>query len=113
MFTFPANERLKTQELKEVFKGGERHRDRFLTLIVLRKETGPGKAGFIVRKSKNSAVERNRCKRIMREIYRLNKHRINGHFWIVLILTRQKEKLRFSALEEAFMRICRKAGIIS
>ncbi len=67
-------------DFQKVFKKGEIFAEKYLKIIVLREEQASKqemlKIGFAVEKRFCSAVDRNRLKRKMREIVRINKNRL-------------------------------------
>ena len=71
------------KNLKEIFSYGKRIKGKFLQAVV-RVKSQPGESGrsvlvgFFARRSVKRAVDRNRVKRLMRESYRLNKHRLQS-----------------------------------
>lgn len=67
--------RLSRPELKEVLEKGRRHAGRCIVLCVLRAGTGR-KFGVTASRRVGGAVERNRAKRLMRELMRLNRDRV-------------------------------------
>lgn len=98
---------------------------------VCRAERGKAESGLVLKKQPNSlgfnrlgiiipkrimsrATERNRLKRYLREVYRLNKHRIEGSYDIVIIL-RNKDTLilGFREIEQLFLRLLKKQGLLS
>ncbi len=109
---FPRERRLRKDQLKRVLReGGRTGRGRLRVLHL--SEPGSGKkAGFVVRGSRNSSVTRNRYKRLLREIYRLNQDSIRQDEWLVLILQKPESEAGFFDLEKEFLTICRKAGIL-
>ncbi|MEN3046294.1 MAG: ribonuclease P protein component [Candidatus Hydrothermales bacterium] len=73
--------RLKKDEIKEVFESGEFKRGNMITLVY---KKGEGKVAFTSKKENLKAHDRNRIKRILREIFRKNRHLFKG-FDVVLI----------------------------
>ena len=58
------------------------------------------------------AVARNRVKRRLREVYRLNEGKLDTQ-WDVILLARQGAAVvQFTQLEKKFLSLCRKAGIL-
>ena len=72
--TFEKGRRLRRRaEFQRVFDGGQRIRGRFLTVIVAPGETsGAARLGLVASRKLGDAVRRNRAKRLIREIFRLN-----------------------------------------
>ena len=74
-------------------------------------EASKPQIGIIVSKKLGSAVERNRCKRLLREAFRLNKHLLKNA--AVLIYPKDKALLpSLQAATKAFLELSKKAGII-
>jgi len=95
-----------------VFLKGKKTTGRSLKLYSFEQKGAGRKASFIVKKFKKSAVERNRYKRILREIYRLNKNALKPDVWLVLIALKPLSEAGAASLETEFIKICREAGII-
>ena len=80
--TFQKNRRLRRRaEFQRVFDGGQRIRGRFLTLLIAQRaqpaqpapgETSGARLGIVASRKLGDAVRRNRAKRLIREIFRLN-----------------------------------------
>jgi len=68
--------------------------------------------GFTVGKKVGKAVTRNRYKRILREICRLNSEIIKGGHDCVLIARPGIVREDYKTVEKSFLRLCRKAGLI-
>jgi len=86
-------ERLKREEIKELFRGGTFRRGKVLTILY---KKGRGKVAFTIKRGKLKAHERNRIKRLLREAYRKNKILFKG-FDVVLI--GNKNMLKYKSFE--------------
>jgi ribonuclease P protein component len=107
---FPRGERLRRDEFRKVFSKGRRLSGGVLTLWVF--ECGERKAGFVVRRSVRGAVKRNRLKRLLREIYRRNRYRIDERLALVAVAGEKAEGLSLKALERSFLLLLEKAGML-
>ncbi len=112
MLGFPRQRRLKKDQLKRVLREGRRAGGGRLRVLHLSEPGSGKKAGFVVRGSRNSSVTRNRYKRLLREIYRLNQDSFRKDGWLVLILQKPESEAGFFELEKEFLTICRKSGIL-
>lgn len=68
-----------------------------------------------VPKKAGNAVVRNRFKRLVREVFRLNRARLASHL-DVLILGKPSfdpKRVSYSLMEEKFMTLCRDSGLLS
>ena len=99
-FRFRKNERLRKQkEFEEVFKKGTFLKGKFVSIIFLERDSR--KAGFIVsKKVSKKAVVRNKIKRRLREIYRINKHCIRKNVHVVLIAKKDAANVGFRDFED-------------
>ena len=64
---------------------GKRYHTKHFLVIVKKNETGINRLGITVTKKIGNAVKRNKVKRLVREFFRLNKHRISMGCDIVII----------------------------
>ncbi len=112
-FTFKRRERItKSKEFERVFSEGKSIAGRFIVIYYLENGFGFPRAGFIVsKKVSKKAVERNRAKRLMREAFRLNKHKLKP-FDLVFIARRDIIGLKLKDVEEEFLRLASLAGIL-
>lgn len=59
-----------------------------------------------------NAVARNRARRRLREAFRLNRHRMDGKFDVVLVARRAIDSCSFEQIEGELLYLARKAGLI-
>ena len=98
MASFRPNERIKTRaHFQEIYQKGIRVHGRYNTLFILANHLPVGRLGIAATKKLGGAVERNRAKRLIREVFRRNK--IAPGFDIVVIPKREFLDASLSTLE--------------
>jgi ribonuclease P protein component len=112
-FTFTKEERLrKKREFEKVFNHGKSLGGSTVAFYFVENELGRPRAGFIAsKKVSRKAVERNRAKRLMREVFRLNKHRL-GPYDLIFIARKGIVGKKFQEVERDFLKLAKKAGIL-
>src|SRR3954452_15537160 len=74
MTGFARNERIRRRaEYQEIYKRGVRVHGRYLTLFLMPGQSEVGRLGIAATRKLGGAVERNRAKRLIREVFRRSK----------------------------------------
>ena len=98
MTAFRPDERIRRRpEFQRVYELGARIHSRYATLFVLPNRLAVGRLGIAVTRKLGGAVQRNRAKRLIREVFRRNK--IAPGFDVVVIPRRELLDATLSALE--------------
>ena len=88
------------------------HCSRALVLYARRNGTDTNRVGITVSKKLGHAVVRNRTRRRLREVYRLNELRFQPGWDIVVVARSKAVRAPFSALTESYRSRAAKAGIL-
>ena len=111
-FTFSYGERLHLQkDFKRIFKTGRRlaHPALFIYIGPGNDASGKSRLGLVTSRKLGEAVERNRLKRRLREIFRLHKHAFTLSD-IVFVPRPGACELNFENLKTAVLGLLEKAG---
>jgi ribonuclease P protein component len=113
-FRFPKASRLtRTAEFALVKKDGKSWIGRHVTLGILhRAGESATRLGIITTRRIGQAVVRNRVRRRLREIFRLNQHRLISGVWIVTIARVSATEATFHQLERDWLRLAGRASIL-
>ena len=118
-FTLGKEEKLKSKTaIEQLFAEGIRIKKFPLQLVYLKNmhtSEFPIKVGFTVpKRSIKLAVNRNRIKRIMREVYRKNKYLFSEKLnepYVFMFIYMSNEELKYEDLERSLLKICDKFSI--
>ena len=83
----------------------------YLVLYARKNRTGTNRVGITVGKKLGHAVVRNRVRRRLREVYRLNEDKFQPGWDIVVVARTRAIYADFGQLTEAYMTAAQKAGI--
>jgi ribonuclease P protein component len=99
----------KSAEFRSVYEGGKRFDGRLMTAFIRRNEVGHHRLGITASKRvARHAVDRNRMKRLLREMFRLSEATLQGiepHYDWVLNAKRSLLKVKLADTLEDFQRI--------
>jgi ribonuclease P protein component len=112
-YTLSKEERLrKERDFRRVFDHGKSLAGSTVAFYFLENSLGFPRAGFIAsKKLSKRAVDRNRAKRLMREVFRLNKHRLKPYD-LIFIARKGILGKKYQDVEKDFLRLARRAGIL-
>ena len=105
----------KSLKLNHIFRrlyssGG--HGNAFLAMYVRRNRSDENRVGVTVSKKLGKAVVRNRVRRRLREVYRLNESRFLPGWDIVVVARHRAITASFSELTKAYLALANKSGIL-
>lgn len=114
--TFGYNEKLhREKDFQRVMKSGRRLvHPALLIYVYQRREDGDTRRlGLVTSRKVGTAVERNRLKRRLREIFRLNKHRLSAGIDVIFLSREGAAKLNYEDLASIVFSLWQQAGILS
>ena len=88
------------------------HANGYLVLYARHNRTGGNRVGLTVSKKLGCAVVRNRVRRRLREVYRLNEDRFLPGWDIVVVARSRCISAEFGKLTQAYLSLAEKAGIL-
>ena len=113
-FEFARTSRLRrSSEFKLVRESGKSWTGTYLILLALNRGPGlPSRVGMITTRRLGNAAVRNRVRRRMREIFRLNQHQVRDGYWIVTIARASSAFAAYQELERDWLRLAKCASIL-
>ena len=99
-YAFKKAERLRRRsEFSALFKSGKRIHSEYLTVILSTNTSDVRRLGLVVgKKVRKEAVRRNRMKRLLREFFRLNKHRLSASQDILIVARKDFSFMKYRDL---------------
>lgn len=99
-YAFKKNERLRRRsEFSALFQSGKRIHSEYLTVILSTNTSDVRRLGLVVgKKVGKAAVRRNRMKRLLREFFRLNKHRLPASQDILIVARKDFSFMKYRDL---------------
>jgi ribonuclease P protein component len=109
--SFPKCERIRkrTEYLQVQGRGRKLHSEHFLVFVLPRETPGQTRFGVTVSKKVGMAVERNRVKRLVREVCRRHKAWFPTGIEVVVVAKRAAAPLTFEMVEREMERLCRRS----
>jgi ribonuclease P protein component len=102
----------KNREFVQVYQRGKVATGRYCVLYFLPNQDNNTRVGISVSKKVGNSVVRHRLKRLYKEAFRLNCHKIKPGFDLVAIVRKKAFDIGFEQCQADFMNTLKKAGII-
>jgi ribonuclease P protein component len=112
-FRFPKSHRIsESKSFRDTFRQGRRYHGR-LTILWIRRTDGPcSRLGAVAAKRNfRRAVDRGRAKRLIREAYRLESHRLRETYDVVLIAKRSILQADSKEVQKELVSLMKSAGV--
>lgn len=103
---------VKPADFKNVFEAKKSWADRYLVLYSLPRPGSNWRVGISVSKKVAGSVGRNRLKRLVREVVRLNRHRISPGHHLVVILRVAAKDIGFAQVQKSLLGLIGRAGLL-
>lgn len=102
----------KGYEYREVYKKGRSFANKDLVIYVLKRNDSLKRMGISINKKIGNAVRRNRLKRIIKEVFRLNKNFLESGLDLVFIVRRGISVDSYKEMEKVVVQLFKKAKIV-
>ena len=102
-------------KLNHIFRrcyGSSGQANSYLVLYARRNRTGVNRVGITVGKKLGKAHIRNRARRRIREVYRLNEERFAPGWDIVVVARSRSVEAPFDKLTKSYLSLAKRAGIL-
>ena len=112
--TFPKRERLRHgHEFRTVYERGRKTLGKLAVLYVLEEPGQPYvNVGVVTSRAIGGAVQRNRARRLLREAYRVNKHKLKDNLRMIIAARTAIRDKRLREVEAELLRLFDAAGIL-
>ena len=101
----------RNHEFQRLYRRGKSAASPYLALYCRKGRRGENRLGFTVGKKVGGAVQRNRVRRRLREIYRLHEDELVPGYDIVVVARVKSVYARYAQLEKSFLSLADKLGL--
>jgi len=102
----------KNYEFRRLYSKGKSAATPFLVVYARKSKRHTNRIGFTVSNKLGNAVKRNRARRRMREVYRLNRERLKNGWDIILVARHRTLTASWKELNDTFFKLCRKLSLL-
>ena len=103
---------INNNEYRLVYKHGKYEVGRMCVLYRMPVAKQKTRIGFVTGKKVGGAVERNRARRLMKEVYRLNQHQIREGYHIVIVGRGPLKDATYERAEQEMLYLLRKSKLL-
>jgi len=96
----------KNHEYQQVYQSGKSLANKYLVMYVIKTDKPGQRLGISTSKKVGNSVVRHRLARLIRESFRLNKHRLDEGLDIVVVARIAAKNSDYRAIESAFKHLC-------
>ena len=96
----------KNSEFQKIYKSGTSYANRLLVMYVAESGEDRNRIGISVSKKVGNSVVRHHITRLIREIFRLNDHRLKTGLNIIVVARVAAKTSEYKDLEGAYMHLC-------
>ncbi|MCH5192003.1 MAG: ribonuclease P protein component [Oscillospiraceae bacterium] len=100
-------------DFRRLYGRGKSFQSPALVLYVMKNRAGICRVGITASKKIGNAVERNRCRRIIRAAYSSLEGQIDGNYDFVFVARSRTKHLKSTRIEELMLSLFKQAGVIS
>lgn len=109
MMKLPRNRIVKkNKEIQEIYRGGKSYVTRYFIFYLFRTADEPIRVAVAAGKKLGNAVVRNRVKRRLREVFRLNQDQLPTSGQVLIVGRKPILDAEYTDIEKAFGSVCRK-----
>ena len=103
----------KNFEFKKVFQKGKIYTSKNIKVFILKNKTGENRIGIAVSVKADTAVKRNRIKRLIRENYRIMSSKLKKGYNIIFLWNKNSniDRMNYKIIEEECIKIFEKADM--
>lgn len=97
---------LKNREFREVYNERRSRADKLLVMYVRKNQKNTNRLGISVSKKIGNSIVRHRFCRLVRESFRLNRHKLKNGYDIVVVARPEVVGVKCQKVEKSFLRLC-------
>lgn len=102
----------KNTDFRLVYKHGTFQVNQSCVIYKMPVAKQPTKIGFVTGKKVGCAVERNRARRLMKEVYRLHQHEIREGYSIVIVARKPMKDYTYQEAEKQIMKLLKRSNLL-